>query len=429
LQHEATQRNRKSTFKTGDLEPENVARHTANFTAVRDSRNRRVPGLYQRNGRYYCQLWVDLGNGRKAARRFPLLNEEGAPATNLNEAKEALEVKRHERREKALPTLGRKPLFHDYCATYFEKATVLRKRAGTLENERQAIARWLAHLGHIRIDKISTPKVAAFVDKRLKGGSFGGRKFKPAVERTVNLDLIALRNVLSLAVEEDGHLRTLPTIRSLEAAPSPKRQLLTPTQFDDLLAAALTCLKNGQQLRDYLEFLAYSGSREQEALRIPITAIDLQSERVTIGGDGLSKNWESRTVEFNRKLGALLRDMLARRPPDSSWLFPSPQRGNRDVHARSFRESLKIARKAAGLEWVGFHDLRHYFCSMCVMAGVDFMTIAAWLGHKDGGMLVGKVYGHLLDEHRSSAAKRVHFGLAAAQGTAAARSVISGGAA
>jgi integrase len=115
-------------------------------------------------------------------------------------------------------------------------------------------------------------------------------------------------------------------------------------------------------------------------------------------------------VEFNPQLGELLREMYARRAPDCSWLFPSPQRGRRDEHAKSFRESLKIARKAARLEWVGFHDLRHYFCSVCVMAGIDFMTIAAWLGHKDGGILVGKVYGHLLDEHRSKAAKQVHFG-------------------
>ncbi len=45
------------------------------------------------------------------------------------------------------------------------------------------------------------------------------------------------------------------------------------------------------------------------------------------------------------------------------------------------------------------------------MAGIDFMTIAAWLGHKDGGILVGKVYGHLLDEHRQKRAKQVSFGL------------------
>ena len=51
------------------------------------------------------------------------------------------------------------------------------------------------------------------------------------------------------------------------------------------------------------------------------------------------------------------------------------------------------------------------FCSFCVMAGVDFMTIAAWLGHKDGGILVGKIYGHLLDEHRKKAAARLTIGL------------------
>src|SRR2546423_10403356 len=92
--------------------------HVANFTAVRDSRNRRVPALYQRNGRYYCQLWVDLGNGKKAPRRFPLVTTENLPARNLQEAKEALERKRHERREHLLPALGRKPLLTAFCATY-----------------------------------------------------------------------------------------------------------------------------------------------------------------------------------------------------------------------------------------------------------------------------------------------------------------------
>jgi hypothetical protein len=41
--------------------------------------------------------------------------------------------------------------------------------------------------------------------------------------------------------------------------------------------------------------------------------------------------------------------------------FPSLQRGPRDEHAKSFRESLKIARAAAGLHWVGFHDFAALF--------------------------------------------------------------------
>jgi hypothetical protein len=114
----------------------------------------------------------------------------------LQQAKEALEIKRHERREDSLPILGRKPIFGDYCYTYFEKTKVQRKRPGTVENERQAIARWRSDLGHLRIDKIATPMIAAFVDKRLKGGAFGGRKLEPVSERTANLDLMALRNVL-----------------------------------------------------------------------------------------------------------------------------------------------------------------------------------------------------------------------------------------
>jgi integrase len=296
--------------------------------------------------------------------------------------------------------------------TYFEKAKVQRKRPGTLTNERQAIARWRDHLGHVRIDRIATPIIAAYIDKRLKGGTFCSRKLDPVSERTVNLDLFVLRNVLKCAMD-DGLIRELPRIKTLDEAPPPKRDLVTPAEFDRLIAAAgNACEKNGDQLADYLRFLAFSGAREKEALRIKWAGVDFERERVTIGADQLTKNWESRTVEFNPQLGGLLRKMHARRPPDCSWLFPSPRRKARDEHARSFRESLKIARAAAGLHWVGFHDLRHYFCSMCVMAGIDFMTIAAWLGHKDGGILVGKVYGHLLDEHRSKAAKQVHFGLA-----------------
>ena len=71
--------------------------------------------------------------------------------------------------------------------------------------------------------------------------------------------------------------------------------------------------------------------------------------------------------------------------------------------------SLNAVRAAAGLPWFGFHDLRHLFASRCVMAGLDFMTIASWLGHSDGGILVGRVYGHLNDTHKKAAAQKLNF--------------------
>jgi hypothetical protein len=44
-----------------------------------------------------------------------------------------------------------------------------------------------------------------------------------------------------------------------------------------------------------------------------------------------------------------------------------------------------------------------------IETGVDFKAIAGWLGHKDGGLLVAKTYGHLRDEHSATMAKRMTF--------------------
>src|SRR5438874_9702094 len=235
--------------------------HRAQFIPARDSRNRRVAGLYLRGNRYYAQLWVDVGNGKKAARKFPLRDSDNQPVRTFSAARDALEIKRHERRENQLPTIGHKPLFSDYCATYFEKAKVQRKRPDTVAGERQAMARWCDHLGHVRIDQIATPLIASYVDKRLKGGKFNGRKLPAVSERTANLEMIRLRNVLKSAID-DGYIRELPKIKMLDEAPPPKRDLVTPAEFDRLIEAAPNaCEKNGEQVADYLRFLAFSGAR------------------------------------------------------------------------------------------------------------------------------------------------------------------------
>ena len=85
VERHGTQSNQRSVGRTGI------------FAAVLDSRKRKIPGLWQRNGRYYAQLRVDLGNGTTAPRRLAL------DAANLDEAKAELERKRTERRDNELP--------------------------------------------------------------------------------------------------------------------------------------------------------------------------------------------------------------------------------------------------------------------------------------------------------------------------------------
>ena len=41
--------------------------------------------------------------------------------------------------------------------------------------------------------------------------------------------------------------------------------------------------------------------------------------------------------------------------------------------------------------------------------GVDIPTVSRWLGHKDGGALAMKVYGHLRDHHSVEMAQKVTF--------------------
>ena len=53
--------------------------------------------------------------------------------------------------------------------------------------------------------------------------------------------------------------------------------------------------------------------------------------------------------------------------------------------------------------------MRHFFVSNAIEAGVDFATIAAWVGHKDGGVLVAKTYGHLRQSHSAAMAERMSF--------------------
>src|SRR4029077_4160272 len=141
--------------------------HRPQFIAARDSRNRRIPGLYLRGGRFYAQLWVDLGNGKKAPRRFPLRDGDNQPVRTVSAAREALEIKRHERRESHLPIPVRKPLFADYVVAYFEKAKVQRKRHGTLENERQAPGPGPDDPERRPIDQSAPPAITAYIDKRL----------------------------------------------------------------------------------------------------------------------------------------------------------------------------------------------------------------------------------------------------------------------
>jgi integrase len=362
------------------------------FLPVKDSRKRKVRGMVERNGRYYAQMRVSLPNGKTKAVRIPL------EATRLDAAIAEAEEKRTQKRVGEVHLPGHRPSFSDLVALYKESAVFKSKKEGTRQNETQSLKRWIEQLGTKRIDWIESGDLSAFRDRRTKDG---------VTNRTINLDVTAFNNAMKFATEhEKAWISKQPRVKKLKEAPSKRRQLLTRKQIDLLLGKA-SVSANAELLRFYIRFLFSSGCREQEALRIRKSDVDMNREVVAIGADGDAKNRQWREVQFNDSLRTVLTEILEKLPDDCSWLFPSPQRGKKDIPAKSLRESFYLIRKEAKLDWVGFHDFRHFFASQCVMGGIDYMTIAKWLGHQDGGILVAKVYGHLNDEHQRKAAKKL----------------------
>ena len=68
---------------------------------------------------------------------------------------------------------------------------------------------------------------------------------------------------------------------------------------------------------------------------------------------------------------------------------------------KSIRNSFNGAVRRAKIEDFRFHDLRHTAASWLVMSGVDLLTVASILGHKDIRMT--QRYSHLSPSHRVEA--------------------------
>lgn len=378
--------------------------HGATFAKVFNARKQQIRALWQRNGRFYAQLTVeDENTGEKKTRLIPLVDQDGKPVDTVAQAQAELDRLKTQRADGILPTSatsGQADKFKVFADTYLTTIAGA-KKSRTVAKEGTILKRWKKAVGHLRLDQIKRVHVNRFIAERLNA------KANP---RTINLDVIGLRNVLKRAMQ-DGLIQRLPTegLRPLRTT-TPKRPLFSAADLDKLCAAAEKATKNAQQFTDYVKLMAYCGARRDEALALRWKRdVDFEREQLTIGAAGDTKNSEHRTVDFNPKLKAHLLAMKTRRAPEE-WLFPSPQRGEKDIHAKSFRESLEMVREAAEMADFTFHDCRHHFISMCVMSGIDFMTIAAWVGHKDGGVLIGKVYGHLANEHRKAMADKLNFG-------------------
>jgi integrase len=227
---------------------------------------------------------------------------------------------------------------------------------------------------------------------------------KKASPTNYNNTIALLRHVLAIAIEARVIYSNPAATLKRTAIRGKEIALPSIDKFNALLAE----MRNGHSrysphCADFAAGLAFTGCRVGEAREIPWRDVDFEAGEIVVRGDANTgtKNWTVRRVPLIPDARALFERMRSERPGEP-------------LDAKVFRvgecqKALDRACKKVGADRITHHDLRHLFATRCIESGVDIPTVSRWLGHKDGGALAMKTYGHLRREHSIAQAQRVTF--------------------
>ena len=232
------------------------------------------------------------------------------------------------------------------------------------------------------------------------------RRYAKTVSGTwFNNTLAILRHVLDVAVQAGvlyGNV-ALSTKRTRIRTPAP--ELPSGAQFQALIAE----MRNGKSrdsinCADLAAGLAFTGCRISEVRELAWKDLDFDTGEIVVRGNPQTgtKNWEVRRVPMITDARSLFERMRSERP--SEFLTEKVFR------VGVCQKSLDRSARKIGMTRITHHDLRHLFATRCIESGVDIPTVSRWLGHRDGGALLMKTYGHLRGEHSIAQAKKVTFG-------------------
>ena len=251
----------------------------------------------------------------------------------------------------------------------------------------------LPRFGHLRLEAITPLDVRAWV------AELAGRGLAPA---TVQKAYQTLAKVLRAAVDADL-LSTSPCRRiPLPKVEQEEMRFLAPREI-----GALT-LAMPSRYQALVIFDAYCGLRLSELAGLRRSALDLARGRVRVTENAVevrgTVEWGvpktragRRTVPMTAAVTAALERHLADHvdPAPASLVFGGT--GGGVLRAGSWRHRFWLpAVRAAGLDGLRIHDLRHTAVSLWIAAGASPTQIATWAGHTSVSVVLDR-YGHLYE--------------------------------
>jgi integrase len=180
-----------------------------------------------------------------------------------------------------------------------------------------------------------------------------------------------------------------------------------------------------------ITFLAYTGLRFGESAALRVARLDLLRRRIEVAESvtavngklvwGTPKGHTRRWVSVPAFVAEQLAVHVAGKSADD-LVFESPQGGV--LRASNFRRDVfEPAARAAGLDGLVPHALRHTAASLAIASGADVKVVQQMLGHKSATMTLD-LYGHLFENRLDEVAERLD---AAARADAAVAQVLPEG--
>ena len=213
--------------------------------------------------------------------------------------------------------------------------------------------------------------------------------------------------ILGLAVR-DGRLPRNPAYGvRLPRSHAAEKRFLTHGEVSDLAAAA-----GSHGL--VINVLAYTGLRFGELAALRVKRVDLLRRLIQVAESvtevsgravfGTPKSHSTRSVPIPRSLADELALQMAGRASDD-FVFPA-SRGGVLLLRNWRREVFDPAARAAGLEGLTPHALRHAAASLAVSAGANVKAVQRLLGHASAAMTLD-VYSSLFDDDLDALADRL----------------------
>lgn len=386
-------------------------------------------------------VWYRVGEGRGSQRREFTLGRHGvlAPDEARDEAVKALAAVREGKDPQAARELARgEPDIAALCDRYLKeglgakKATTIRadtarinahikpllgkrKVSSVTSND---VARFMRDVAAGKSAAVLKPSVAALRAKGVKGKALkeaprrrrtdsAAKGGKGTATRTVGL----LGAIFAFAVREG--LRPDNPVRGVERYRDKQSQrFLSGEELGRLTEAMAEAERNGANKSGLavVRLLTLTGARKSEIEGLKWAEVDFERSCLRLA--------DSKTGARIVPLGAAALQALSQVEMSAVSPFVFPAEGEPKKHYVGTPKVWLRLRKAAGLDDVRIHDLRHTFASFGAAGGLSLPLIAAILGHKD--VKTTQQYAHLADSPVKTAADRTAAAIQAAMGGASA---------